>query len=158
MGALTFLGRFWCSGTGTMSNVLYSIDPARGIIEGQTTTIFNIRDLSSNGFNLFATNELGKIVKFGNHPSIVETILDIPIIQPYGLACEGDNFLVSDYQTNFIYRLDASQKIKAVYRPFTFWEGQGIIPVNNLLYLTFDPLGYIYANDGNYVYKYKVEG
>jgi hypothetical protein len=157
MSALTFSGRFWCTGSGDMSNMIYSIDPARGDIDGQTATPYVLRDISSTRSNLYATTNLGKLIQFGNHPSIVVAELNIPVIQPYGLACDGADFWISDFQTNFIYRIDSALKIEQVVRPFNYWEGKGVEPVDGILYLTYDPSGFLYASDGNYIYKYKIE-
>ncbi len=156
VGALAYLGGFWYSGDGADKNVVYSLDAGRGNVAGETATDFVIRDMTADKKYLWATTELGKLVQFDGHPDRVKEVHDLDISQPYAIATNGTDFWAGSFETHYIYKLDADLTIVSAYRPFAYWQGQGIVPLENLFYLTFEPSGFLYGNDKNYVYSFKL--
>ncbi|MBN1997601.1 carboxypeptidase regulatory-like domain-containing protein [candidate division KSB1 bacterium] len=156
VGSIVYLGGFWYNGAGTDSNIIFSLDAGRGNVAGQTVTDFVIRDMTADKTYLWATTELGKLVQFDGHPASVKKVHDLNISQPYAIATDSKYFWATSFTTHFIYKLDMDLNIIAAYRPFAYWQGRGIEPLKNLFYLTFEPSGYLYANDKSYVYSFKL--
>lgn len=152
--ALAYLGRFWATNGDENHTIMYSIDPARGNVDGETVTTFGLRDLTSDGKNLWATTHLSKIIKFGEHPSIVTKIYDVEASQPYGIAWSDSGFWISDFSENLVLQLDENMHVKTSYRPFAWNQVVGVFPLTNIKYMAFDFAGNLWANDGINVYKF----
>lgn len=152
--ALAYLGRFWTTNGDENHTILYSIDTARGNVDGETVTTFGLRDITSDGKNLWATTHLSKIIKFGEHPSIVAEKYDVDVVQPYGIAWSESGIWISDFEENLILKLDEDMKVKTSYRPFAWNQVAGVFPLTNIKYLAFDFAGNLWANDGVNVYKF----
>lgn len=150
--ALAYLGTFW---TTDGNSAILSINSSKGNVSGTVTTSFTIRDLTSDQNNLWATTSLGKIVKFGNHPSIVEHVYDISAQQPYGIAWSGSNMWIYDLEQNLLQKLDANFHVIKSFRPFA-WddENKRYFMLDGIKYLAFDFSGHLWANDAESVYKF----
>jgi hypothetical protein len=155
--AVTYLGRYWTTDGSESKTKLWSIDNAKGNIDGETIVEFGLRDLTADKHNLWATTSLRKIVKFGEHPSKVEQIFEVDASQPYGIAWSKSGMWISDLQDNLLLHLDNDLSIKASYRAFGWTELQGVFQLSNLRYLAFDAAGDLWANDGVNTYKFKLD-
>ncbi len=152
--ALAYLGRFWTTNGDESHTIMYSIDPARGNVDGETNTTFGLRDLTSDGKSLWATTHLSKIIKFGEHPSIVAQVFDVGAPQPYGIAWSESGFWISDFTENLILQLDENMQVENSYRPFAWNQVAGVYPLTDIKYLAFDFAGNLWANDGINVFKF----
>ena len=155
--AVAYLGRYWTTDGNESKTKLWSVDNAKGNIDGETVVEFGLRDLTADKNNLWATTSLRKIVKFGEHPSKVEQIYEVDAAQPYGIAWSADGIWISDLQENLLFHLDSDLSIKASYRPFGWDEIQGVFQLSNIRYLAFDAAGNLWANNGSSTYKFKMD-
>lgn len=155
--ALAYLGRFWTTDGSENKTRLWSIDPARGRVDGEIQVEFGLRDLTSDKRNLWATTSLGKIVKFGEHPSKVEQTFDVEASQPYGIALADDGMWITDLSRNLVLKLDKNLKPMASFRPFGWDENTGIYTLSNLLYLAMDYSGNLWANNGTATFKFDLD-
>ena len=156
---LAYLDRYWTTDGNFPYTTVFTIDPAKGTIEGRTLTSFSIRDLTSDKTHLWATAEPGKIIKFGVHPSIVEGIYDITAQQPYGIAWSGTNMWIYDQATNLLLDLGENFVVRTSFRPFG-WDEKNTQAylLTNLRYLAFDFYGDLWANDSLSVYEFELMG
>ena len=154
---LSYLGRFWTTDGSENKTKLWSIDPARGNIDGETTVDFGLRDLTSDKNNLWATTSLRKIVKFGVHPSKIDQVFEVEATQPYGIAWSKDGIWVSDFEQNLLLKLNQNMQVESSYRAFAWDENRGIYLLSNLSYLAFDFSNNLWANDGSMTFKFKMD-
>jgi hypothetical protein len=156
--ALAYSGRYWTTDGSSPYTTIYSIDNARGNVEGATRTKFTIRDLTSDRHNIWASTDLRKIVKFGNHPSIVEEMIEVPAEQPYGIAWSGTNMWLYDVGPGLLLDLNEDYTIRNSYRLFGWDEiRQCIFKIDEVNYLAFDASGKLWANDDACVYEFVVK-
>ena len=154
--SLAYLGRFWTTDGNESKTKLWSIDPARGNVDGETLVEFGLRDLTSDKQNLWATTSLRKIVKFGEHPSKVEQVFDVQASQPYGIAWSQNGMWITDFESNLLLKLDKNMQVETSYRTFGWNDESGVFPLSNLRYLAFDFSNNLWANDGSNTFKFKI--
>lgn len=153
--ALAYLERFWSTDGESPQTTIYSIDPARGNIDGRTKIPFTIKDLTSDKVHLWATVSPGKIVKFGNHPSTVEQIYDINAQHPQGIAWDGKNIWIYDFTENLILVLNNELKTTTSYRPFIWDEKRALYDMgNDIRYMAFDFSGNLWAQDASKLHEF----
>jgi len=156
--ALAYSGRYWTTDGNSPYTTVYSIDNAKGNVEGATRTKFTIRDLTSDKQNIWASTDLRKIVKFGNHPSIVEEMVDVPAEQPYGIAWSGTNMWLYDFGSGLLLDLKENYAIRNSYRVFGWDEiNKRLFPIYSIKYLAFDYAGNLWGCDDACVYEFLVK-
>lgn len=156
--ALAYSGRYLTTDGNSPRTTIYSIDNAKGNIEGKTVTAFTIHDLTSDGQNIWASTDLRKIVKFGNHPSVIIEKVDVPAEQPYGIAWSGTNMWIFDFGSGLLLDLDEHYQVRTSYRAFGWDEtNKAIYPISSLKYLAFDFAGNLWGNDDERVYEFRVK-
>lgn len=151
---LAYLGSYWAAGGTDEAPKIYSIDPAKGNIDGITDIDYSVVDLTSDGNSLWGTASVGKIIQFGEHPSVVSSIYNTEIVNPAGIAWDGNNIWTSDSLDGMVFKNDRDISIIESYRTF-FWDNalKEYRPLN-LVYLTFDPSGTLWGSDGVSIYKF----
>ena len=160
---LTYLYNYWTCGGTNFDAKLYAIYPGKGYVESEINVSYLIKDLTDNGSNIWATASIGKIIKYGNHPSVIEKIYDFPASNPAGIAWDGENIWTNGYNIstsssnqNFIYKHDQEMNVEQTFCPIYEDNLYNYFIIREISYLSFDFNGNLWAADGINVYVLEI--
>jgi len=151
--ALTYLDQYWTC----YYHKIYSIGTATGKVETTTTLPYTVTDLTTDGNHLWAATRENKIIKFGKFPAIILGIYDTPCQHLAGIAWDGKNLWVSDFQEHLIHQLDHNFQILRTFRLFYRNEWYKSFLIKSIKYLAFDSHGNLWIGDQYYLFKFNVQ-
>ena len=153
---LAYLSNYWAAWDSGATSKIVSIDPARGNIDGETDVQYRIVDLTSDSTSLWGTAEIGKIVQFGQHPSVVVQVYDTEIGNPGGIAWDGKYIWTSDNIEGMVFKHGSDLSVVESYKSF-YWDSFAAEyrPLS-LTYLAFDTKGNLWGGDGPSLYEFRM--
>ncbi|MBN1349772.1 carboxypeptidase regulatory-like domain-containing protein [candidate division KSB1 bacterium] len=141
---LTFIRNYWAASVQS-PNYMYEITPGDSKVISQTAISWELSDLTTDGSHIWAAARNGKIIQFGQHPSVVAKVYELTDEHFGGIAWDGKNIWTSNPNKNLIMKRGADMSILETYRPIVTDDFRQPIEGAEMDYLCFDHNGYLWA-------------
>jgi len=154
---LAFLDRYWtCDST-----KILSVSSSTGQVESTIVVGYELYDLTADASHLWALARIPnsrqyKILKYGNNPSMLEKVYELPYSQRGGIAWDGQNIWTSDSGDNLIYQYNREMQVIKTYKPFFVNLYNVPFFIRNIVYLACDSNGKLWAGDGELLYEFDI--
>lgn len=148
--SLVFFQNYWSCFFDSLESKakIVSLDSKGGVM-GKTTIAFDLSDLTTDGTHLWASTRNGRILKFGQHPSVLQEIYETPGTELGGIGWDGQNLWVADIKNTLIYKLDENIKVKQTFKPLFQNElTKQVDVVRSISFFSYDSRGNLWVGQG----------